>query len=179
VTDATLDTTGPTPAVRLERHLPDPPPLVWQAITDRAQLKEWFPCDVIVEGGRWEVGAPITFPFPPEVIDMTLTGTVLAVDEPKLLSYTWGDDEILRFELYADGEGTRLVLTDQLQASWAARNAVGWADCLDRLAGLPAAPDVWRRRFASYSAAFEPVIGPQDGPPAGHKGDASTPGHAD
>ena len=91
--------------MRLERYLPDPPPVVWQAITDRAQLKEWFPCDVIVEGGRWEVGAAITFPFPPEVIDMTLTGTVLAVDEPKLLSYTWGDDEILRFELYAGRRG--------------------------------------------------------------------------
>ena len=53
--------------------------------------------------------------------------TVLAVDEPKLLSYTWGDDEVLRFELLAEGEGTRLVLTDQLQASWAARNAAGCA----------------------------------------------------
>jgi hypothetical protein len=81
------------------------------------------------------------------VIDLTLAGTVLAVDEPRLLSYTWGDDEILRFELYADGEGTRLVLTDQLRASWAARNAAGWADCLDRLAGRSAEPDAWRRRF--------------------------------
>lgn len=74
MTDATLDTTGSKPAVRLERHLPDPPPVVWQAITDRAQLKEWFPCDVIVEGGRWEVGAALSFPFPPEVIEMTLAG---------------------------------------------------------------------------------------------------------
>ena len=105
MTDATLDTTAVRPAVRLERYLPDPPPVVWQAITDRAQLKEWFPCDVIVEGGRWEVGAAITFPFPQQVIEMTLTGTVLAVDEPKLLSYTWGDDEILRFELLSRGGG--------------------------------------------------------------------------
>src|ERR1700761_9107985 len=166
MTDATLATTGSKPAVRLERHLPDPPPVVWRAITDREQLREWFPCDVIVEGGHWEVGAAITFPFPQEVIEMTLTGTVLAVDEPKLLSYTWGDDEILRFELSPEGEGTHLVLSDQLQAGWAARNAAGWEDCLARLAGLPAEPDAWRRRFAAYSAAFEPVIGPQEGPPA-------------
>jgi uncharacterized protein YndB with AHSA1/START domain len=180
MTDATLDTSfnpglsagGTRAAVRLERHLPDPPPVVWRAITDRAQLKEWFPCDVIVEGGRWEVGAAISFPFPAEVIDMTLTGTVLAVDEPKLLSYTWGEDEVLRFELHPDGPGTRLVLIDQLQASAAARNAAGWDDCLDRLAGRPTAPDAWRGRFAAYSAAFEPAIGPQEGPPAGYKGDA-------
>ena len=171
MTDAVLDTTGAKPAVRLERYLPDPPPVVWQAITDRAQLKEWFPCDVIVEGGRWEVGAAITFPFPAEVIDMTLTGTVLAVDEPKLLSYTWGEDETLRFELQPEGEGTRLVLIDQLQASSAARNAAGWEDCLDRLAGLPGEKDAWPRRFAAYSAAFEPEIGPQEGPPADFKGE--------
>jgi len=170
MTDATLDMTGPTPAVRLERYLPDPPSVVWQAITDREQLKAWFPCDVIVEDGRWAVGAAITFPFPPEVIEMTLTGTVLAVDEPRLLSYTWGEDEILRFELYPSGDGTRLVLTDQLQVGWAARNAAGWEDCLDRLAGLPPDPGAWQRRFDAYSAAFEPQIGPQEGPPAGYKG---------
>jgi uncharacterized protein YndB with AHSA1/START domain len=166
-----LDTAGPHPAVRLERYLPDPPPVVWRAITERGQLKEWFPCDVIVDGGRWVAGAAISFPFPPEVIDLTLTGTVLAVEEPSLLSYTWGADEILRFELHPDGTGTRLVLTDQLQAGWAARNAAGWEDCLDRLAGLPADPGAWPRRFAAYSAAFEPVIGPQEGPPTDYKGD--------
>jgi uncharacterized protein YndB with AHSA1/START domain len=171
MTDATLDTAGARPAVRLERYLPDPPAVVWQAITDRAQLKEWFPCDVVVEGGRWEAGAAITFPFPPEVIDVTLTGTVLAVDEPKLLSFTWGEAETLRFELYPEGDGTRLLLIDQLEASWAARNAAGWEDCLDRLAGLPADPGAWHRRFAAYSTTFEPEIGPQEGPPADFNGD--------
>ena len=105
MTDGTLDTTGTKPAVRLERRLPDPPAVVWRAITDREELKAWFPCDVIVAGGRWEVGAAITFPFPAEVMDMTLTGTVLAVDEPKLLSYTWGEDEVLRFELHPEATG--------------------------------------------------------------------------
>jgi uncharacterized protein YndB with AHSA1/START domain len=178
MTDPALDTSGPKPAVRLERYLPDPPPVVWQAITDRDQLRQWFPCDVIVAGGRWEVGASITFPFPPEVIDMTLTGTVLAVDEPRLLSYTWGDEEVLRFELHPQGTGTRLVLTDQLRAAWAARNAAGWEDCLDRLAGLPADPGAWPRRFAACSAAFEPVLGRQEGPPAEYKGDLETEPHS-
>ena len=150
MSDATLDTTAAKPAVRLERYLPDPPPVVWQAITDRTQLREWFPCDVIVEGGRWEVGAAITFPFPQQVIEMTLTGTVLAVDEPKLLSYTWGDDEILRFELYPEGAGTRLVLSDQLQASWqratppAGTTAwTGWPACpATRTRGRAASPPI-------------------------------------
>jgi uncharacterized protein YndB with AHSA1/START domain len=170
MTDATLVTGGSRPAVRLERILSDPPPVVWRALTEREQLREWFPCDVIVAGGRWEAGAAISFPFPSEVIDMTLTGEVLAADEPKLLSYTWGE-ETLRFELYPEGEGTRLVLIDQLPPGAAARNAAGWDDCLDRLTGQSPAPDAWKSRFAAYSAAFEPELGPQEGPPAGYKGD--------
>lgn len=170
MTDATLDTAGDKPAVRLERILPDPPEVVWRAITDREELKGWFPCDVIVEGGRWTVGAKITFPFPADVIDMTLTGEVLAVEEPRLLSYTWGDGETLTFELFSHNGSTRLVLTDRLERGHAARNAAGWDDCLDRLAGLPGDPGAWKRRFAAYAAAFEPQIGPQEGPPAGYKG---------
>jgi uncharacterized protein YndB with AHSA1/START domain len=169
MTDGTLLTDGTRPAVRLERHLPDPPAVVWQAITDREQLRSWFPCDVVVEGGRWEVGAAITFPFPAEVIDLTLTGEVLVVDEPKALAFTWGE-ETLRFELRADGGGTRLVLVDELPPGFAARNAAGWEECLDRLVGIEAAPDAWRARFDAYAAAFEPALGPQEGPPAGHGG---------
>jgi len=94
---------------------------------------------------------------------LTLDGTLLAPHEDAIR-------QLLR--LQPEGEGTRLVLIDQLQASAAARNAAGWEDCLDRLAGLPGEKDAWPRRFAAYSAAFEPVIGPQEGPPAGYKGDS-------
>ena len=169
MTEATLLTDGARAAVRLERRLPDPPPTVWAAITDREELRAWFPCDVEVAGGRWEVGAPMTFRFPPEVIDMTLTGEVLAVEAPRALAYTWGD-EILRFELHPDGGGTRLVLIDELPAGFAARNAAGWDDCLDRLAGRDLEPNAWKPRFDRYTAAFEPLIGAQEGPPADYKG---------
>jgi uncharacterized protein YndB with AHSA1/START domain len=169
MTNTTLLTDRDRPGIRLERHLPDPPEIVWQALTEREQLRSWFPSDVIVDGGEWMPGAEITFPFPPEVIDLTLTGEVLEVEEPQLLSFTWGE-ETLRFELSPDGTGTRLVLIDELPASAAARNAAGWDACLDRLAGLEPAPDAWRPRFEAYAAEFEPVIGPQEGPPAGYEG---------
>lgn len=61
----TLLTDGAQPAVRLERRLSDPPKVVWQALTERSQLRSWFPCDVVLAGGKWEVGAFISFPFPP------------------------------------------------------------------------------------------------------------------
>jgi uncharacterized protein YndB with AHSA1/START domain len=169
MTDATLLTDRPRPAVRLERHLPDPPAVVWQALTDRDQLRSWFPSDVEVSGGRWAVGAALTFRFPPDVIDMTLTGEVLEVDEPNVLEFTWGE-ETLRFELAPEGDGTRLVLIDELPAGAAARNAAGWDVCLDRLLGVEVEDDAWRPRFKAYVAAFEPTLGPQEGPPAGYKG---------
>ncbi|MDQ1399327.1 MAG: hypothetical protein QOK20_1259 [Acidimicrobiaceae bacterium] len=170
MTNGTLLTDGTRPAVRLDRQLADPPAIVWQALTDREQLRAWFPCDVVVAGGRWEVGAAIAFPFPPEAIDMTLSGEVLEVVEPYVLAFTWGE-EVLRFELSANDGGTRLVLVDELPAAFAARNAAGWDDCLDRLAGRDPGPDAWHPHFVTYAAAFEPVVGPQEGPPAGYKGD--------
>jgi uncharacterized protein YndB with AHSA1/START domain len=165
----TLLTDGTRPAVRLERQLPDPPEIVWRALTERDQLRSWFPCDVIVEGDDWVPGAAITFPFPPDVIDMTLTGEVLEVDQPNLLVYTWGD-ETLRFELSESDGGTRLALIDELPGPHAARNAAGWDVCLDRLVGTEPGPGAWRPRFDAYSAEFAPVIGAQEGPPAGVKG---------
>jgi uncharacterized protein YndB with AHSA1/START domain len=154
------------PGIRLERHLPDPPDVVWRALTEREQLSSWFPCDVIVDGGRWEVGATISFPFRPELhMDMTLTGEVLEVDEPNVLAFTWGDDR-LRFELSPEGEGTRLVLIDELPPDSAARNAAGWEQCLDRLAGIEPAPDSWQPRYEHYAAEFEPSLGPQASRPS-------------
>lgn len=168
--DATIVTDHALPTVRLERDLPDPPEVVWGALTEREQLREWFPCDVIVAGGEWVVGAAISFPFPPEVIEMTLSGEVLAVERPRELAYSWGE-ETLRFELTPRDGGTHLVLFDELPPGAAARNAAGWDSCLDKLAGLEPAPDAWKGRFARYAAAFAPELGPQEGPPAGYKGD--------
>jgi uncharacterized protein YndB with AHSA1/START domain len=117
--DGTLITGAARPAVRLERHPPDAPCVVWRALTNRDEPRQWFPCDVEVGGDRWDVGAQITFDFPPDVIDMTLVGVVLAVDEPHALAFSWGDD-ILRFELYPEGDGSPLVLIDELSPRTAA-----------------------------------------------------------
>jgi uncharacterized protein YndB with AHSA1/START domain len=143
-------------------------PVVWRALTERDQLRSWFPSDVVVDGGEWVVGAALTFRLPLEVIDMTLTGEVLTVDEPHTLAFTWGE-ETLRFELSPKDGGTRLVLIDELFASAAARNAAGWDTCLDRLVGLDGVE--WQSRFERYAVAFEPALGAQEGPPAGYSGE--------
>jgi uncharacterized protein YndB with AHSA1/START domain len=155
------------PVVCVERLLVDPPEAVWSALTERAELSAWFPCDVEVEGGAWSVGAKIVFRFPPEQIDMTLEGVVLEVVPLHRLSYSWGD-ELLTFELEAVDDGTRLTVKDALPGNRAARNAAGWDLCLARLAKDTTALE-WRPRFDRYVAQFSPQLGPQEGPPGGHR----------
>jgi len=160
---------GARPSVRLERDLPDPPGAVWRALTDPEELKSWFPCEIAAE--RWQVGAALSFQFPGHA-EYDMTGVVLECDEPHVLAYTWGE-ETLRFELTpAEGGGTHLVLFDELAPGIAARNAAGWQMCLDRLTGRAPAQDAWRPLFAQYTAQFEPVLGPQEGPPPGFDEDA-------
>lgn len=175
MTNATLLHDDTRTAVRLERRLADPPEAVWRALTEREQLRTWFPTDVVVDGGEWSVGATISFPFPPEeATDIQFSGEVLEVDEPNALGFTWGDDSNLRFQLSPDGDGTRLVLIDELPPEGAARKAAGWDRCLDRLAGLEPDADGWQPLFEHYTAAFEPALGPQLGPPDLHGSNSGT-----
>jgi len=75
----------------------------------------------------------------------------------------------LRFELVAEGDGTRMVLIDELPPGSAARNAAGWEECLARLDGQQdPAESSWKAAFDKYAAEFSPSLGPQEGPPASH-----------
>lgn len=69
----------------------------------------------------------------------------------------------MRLNEAPDG-GTLFVLTEELSASHAARNAAGWDSCLDRLQ-YKRELEAWLTRFDRYRARFEPVLGHQDGPP--------------
>jgi len=157
--------------VRLERRS-DPPSVVWRAITEREQLRSWFPCDVVVTGETWESVPPSRLPFSPEVIDVVLTGTVLAVEEPNMLAFTWGE-ETLRFELSPEDGGTLLVLIDELPASAAARKRLP----AGRTASIACA--VSRRQTPGNLASrlrncVRAIVGLQEGPPDGLQGSTLT-----
>ena len=165
MTEATLLRTGARPILRFERHLPRPVDAVWRAVTDPAEMRAWFPTRIVI--AEWKQGAPLTHHFDGHDID-PLPGTVLEWDPPHRVRLTWGTDTI-GFELTAapDG-GTIFVLTEELSANAAARNAAGWEACLDRLEhGQESEP--WKPRFDRYASEFEPVLGHQDGPPAGYQ----------
>lgn len=160
--EATLISTGDKAVLRFERFLPRPIEQVWRAVTDPIELRAWFPTRIEID--RWETGASLTHHFDGQPL-APLPGTVLECSEPHRLVFTWGEDTI-GFELSATAGGTTFVLTEELAGPKAARNAAGWEVCLERLVE-GAVGEEWSSRFERYRAAFEPVLGAQEGPPTG------------
>ena len=165
MSEATLLKTGQRPVLRFERHLSPPVADVWAAVTDLDQMRSWFPTRM--EMGEWKVGAEITHHFDGHDIE-PLPGSVLEWDPPRRVSFTWGEDTVT-FELSAsDSGGTVFVLTEELSANSAARNAAGWDSCLDRLE-FGEEKGSWQDRFDRYTAEFAPTLGEQIGPPEGYR----------
>jgi uncharacterized protein YndB with AHSA1/START domain len=163
MTDAILQRTGERPVLRFERHLARPVEDVWHAVTDPEAMRSWFPTRIIID--EWRVGAPLSHVFEDNDI-APLPGAVLEWEPQHRVAFTWGTDTIT-FELRADGDGTNFVLTEELGANIAARNAAGWEICLQRLE-FGTSSDAWKSRFDHYVSVFQPVLGPQAGPPDGH-----------
>jgi hypothetical protein len=93
-------------------------------------------------------------------------GTVVAYAPPRLLAYTWGEDE-LRWELCPHEDGCLLRLTHSFDDRFkAARDAAGWHICLDvlersvrsprptRAAEEPRLPGDWKALNSEYERRF-------------------------
>ena len=166
---ATLHETPAGPQLRFSRLLAHPPERVWRAITEPEHLKAWFPDTIEVTS--WTPGA--TLHFRHEGGLYAFDGRVLSVEPERALEFTWGPDT-LRLELEPDGEGTRLILLDTLEAvGKAARDGAGWHVCLDHLehdldGTTPqwSSSERWRAVHPEYVAALGPeaaTIGPPEG----------------
>jgi uncharacterized protein YndB with AHSA1/START domain len=102
--------------VEREVLLEAPPDEVWEALTDPAQLEEWFANDVdfdVERGGvfRWDDG------------DLRYA-VVEEADPARRLAIRWwdatgGEESEVVFTLVAVPEGTRLVVTETASCDWA------------------------------------------------------------
>jgi predicted 3-demethylubiquinone-9 3-methyltransferase (glyoxalase superfamily)/uncharacterized protein YndB with AHSA1/START domain len=126
--DAILEDHEGRTVLRFERRLGHPPLRVWEALTELDDLRHWHPSPFELEpraGGAIRFLAPDGAAFG--------DGHVIAYEPPRLLAYSWGEDE-LRWELVPRDEGTLLTLShtfeDRLKA---ARDAAGWELCLTAL----------------------------------------------
>jgi len=136
-----LEREGDLAVLRYRRHLAQPRAKVWRAMTDPAQLASWFPTTI---EGEQAPGSSLRFGF--RGVDLEpLLGEMLAFDPPQLLEMRWGDD-VVRFELSDEGEGTLLELVVRFpEFGKAARDGAGWHVCLDRLALV-----LYHRHLASW-----------------------------
>ena len=121
--DGTLQTIDGRPALRFERRLAHTPERVWRAVTEPAELAQWFVAPV-----GWTPALGETFEGEGQ------SGEITALEAPRLLAWSWGRERYA-FELAADGDGTRLVFTHVFDPSYgpAAQHAAGWETYLDRL----------------------------------------------
>ncbi len=130
--------------VRLERTFDHPVDRVWDAITDPAQIVEWW-CGMVEvaidlrEGGSWVTR------WVPEVADevsarsadepLVTEDTVLRIDPPRLLEHTLDGsaETIVLWELQPDGDGTRLRVSHTVapdKVGTAPEYLSGWGMCL-------------------------------------------------
>jgi uncharacterized protein YndB with AHSA1/START domain len=142
----------------LVRELRHPPTLVWQALTDPAELRGWAPFEA--DGNLASVGAAVKLTW---VSTGAVTETrVTRVDAPRLLEY-----HDLRWELEPLGGGTRLTLWHNIDRRFIAWGAASWHICFDvldrllagapigRIAGAEAMKlDGWQRLKTEYAEQF-------------------------
>jgi uncharacterized protein YndB with AHSA1/START domain len=147
----------------LVRELRHPPAVVWQALTDPAQLSEWAPFDADRNLGAVGPVKLSTVGTPKPMVSET---NVKRAEAPRLLEYDWGGNDI-RWELEPLGRGTRLTLWHNIDRGFISMGAAGWHICfdvLDRLltgepVGRIVGPETmkfegWQRLNAEYAKQF-------------------------
>lgn len=153
---AVIETVGTGFHVRLERRLEHAVKEVWSWLTENGKLSRWFP-ELRVENLR--EGGLIMF-------DMQ-NGTFEQMEITKLISlsvleYTWDEDRV-RFELYPDHNGCRLVFTEELNrvTEHTPRDIAGWDVCLDVIEALMdgreivSRKDIWQSKYERYAKVFK------------------------
>jgi uncharacterized protein YndB with AHSA1/START domain len=162
--DAEVRKDGEQWTLVLTRELRHAPQIVWKALTDPAQLREWAPFDADADMGT--TGATVklsTVNAPGQNVAET---KITRAERPHLLEYDWGGNS-MRWQLEDYGGGTRLTLWASIDRRFIAMGAAGWHLCLDvlahlldgaplgRVVGMDALKSAaWQQLNAEYSRRF-------------------------
>ncbi|ABF42466.1 hypothetical protein Acid345_3465 [Candidatus Koribacter versatilis Ellin345] len=147
--------------VRELRHAPE---MVWEALTDPAQLAEWAPFDpdrnIASEG-------PVRMKMAHSPRPVEFDTQVKRAEPPRLLEYSWGESD-LRWELEPTDRGTRLTLWHNIDKGFVSWGAAGWHICFDVLEHLLSGDPIgrlvgndairfghWKELVAQYAKQFE------------------------
>ena len=162
--------------IRLERTLDAPPETVWRYLTQAELRKQWFMGGTDAAGvGEFQLLvdhdqlSDDDVPYPPDYASAkgaTWTEEVIRFDPPHLLETTFqgGRNGKVTYELFPDGEKTRLVLTHSgiVSPVGAQDFGSGWNSHLavleERLAGR-SGKDFWALHARSRDAVRKALEG--------------------
>ncbi len=102
-------------AVLIERTFNAPPERIWKALTDVKEMRQWY---FDLKEFKPEVGFEFEFVVEHKGMKYHHLCKVTEVIPQKKLAYTWRykgheGDSLVTFELFADGDKTRLKLTHE------------------------------------------------------------------
>lgn len=101
--------------LRFERRLRHAPDKVWRAIATPEGIACWFaqPDMEMKAGGRYDLRFthPCTDTWTEDDRARVRPNSILVYDPPRVFSHTFGQDNVVRWELHPDGDGTWLVMT--------------------------------------------------------------------
>jgi len=108
----------------IERTLNAPAATVWTALTDNNEMKQWY---FVLPEFRPEVGFEFSFLGGPPEKEYLHLCKITDVVPGKKITYSWRYDgyegiSFVSFELFAEGEKTRLKLTHEGLESFPASN---------------------------------------------------------
>lgn len=133
----TLHAVAGRPQLRIERRLAHPPEKVWRALTEPAELSQWYPFQATAIDLR--VGGMIRFD---DGEGTTMDAVIVELDPPRVFAFSERapeamsreSEDLVRFELRPDGAGCLLIFTHTFDDRFAAASyASGWQLCLDAL----------------------------------------------
>lgn len=129
--------------ITIERIFDAPATKIWKALTENEQLKQWY---FQLEDFKAEVGFEFQFTGGPDDRQYLHLCKVTEVIPNQKLTYSWRydgypGDSFVTFELFAEGDKTRLVLThtgietfESFKADFAKGNfVIGWTDIVNVL----------------------------------------------
>jgi uncharacterized protein YndB with AHSA1/START domain len=162
--------------VRIVRLLPGPIERVWEYLTDAKKRARWFAGGPMEQkaGGKYELHflhknlAPDE--TPPEAMKhvhedgVSVAGTVLRCEPPRVLAYTFDDESDVTFELTPQGDKVVLVLTHRARGAdlpFLTGYAAGWhthfTHLIAELEGAPR-PPFWPAH-AKLKVKYEKALG--------------------
>jgi uncharacterized protein YndB with AHSA1/START domain len=146
----------------LVRQLRHSPTKVWQALTEREQLREWAPFDA---DRNLDTVGPVKLSTVAAPKVQVSDSRITRAEAPRLLEYSWGEND-MRWELEPLAGGTRLTLWHNIGRKYVAMGAAGWHICFDvldqfmeghpigRIVGGDAMKFEWKRLNAEYAEMF-------------------------